>query len=135
MLPVWLPVTTAPSSTSDQCNRNRHKRKKHPAECEMENWRKSHIRCLEEDCGFAADSTDQLSKHLTEKHGIKLTEVEKEFESFEGHGKALHANTTVTQQTRLFLTKKALKQKENSLKPTTEEAGEICSNYLADFNP
>ena len=79
-----FPCNLCGQSFTDRRNRNRHKRNRHPEESEIEKWRKSHIRCLEEDCEFAADTTDKLSKHLTEKHGIQMTEVEKEFESFEG---------------------------------------------------
>ena len=84
MEPQKIPCNLCEKSFTDRSNMYRHKRKCHQVESQMELWRKSRIRCLEEDCGFATDTTEKLSAHLTEKHGIEITVVERKFESFEG---------------------------------------------------
>ena len=99
-----------------------------------ETWR---MKLMDSVKGFTDDASNSSDTKLLQEAYHTMQALRQKFRSspiVPSCGKPLHPNTSVRMQKRLYQTKKAPKQKENNFKPTSEEAAEICSNYLAELN-
>ncbi len=65
----------------------KHRTTKHPEEVKKKQQESSHSKCLEEGCGFAATSINNLRDHLKAVHKMPFRVVRKSFPSMDSKNK------------------------------------------------